>query len=77
MPIFEYRCQQCGHQFDFLDRGRGDGAVRCPRCQAKELTRLPSGFAVGRTSRSTEAGCDHCPAAGQQICPGGSCPMAG
>ncbi|MDH7600043.1 MAG: zinc ribbon domain-containing protein [Sedimentisphaerales bacterium] len=75
MPIFQYRCQKCGHQFEFLDRGTD--RPRCPRCQAMDLDRLPSGFAVGRSRRPEATGCEGCRAGHQQVCPGGTCPMAG
>ncbi|MGE3277935.1 MAG: zinc ribbon domain-containing protein [Vicinamibacterales bacterium] len=44
MPLFEYRCQACGHDFEALVRA---GQVPpCPACGATTLERLPSLFAV-------------------------------
>ncbi|HWP36773.1 MAG TPA: zinc ribbon domain-containing protein [Gemmatimonadales bacterium] len=40
MPIFDFACQACGHEFEALVRG--DAAVTCPSCKRGELTRLPS-----------------------------------
>ena len=40
MPIFEYRCQGCGHEFEQLVL---KGTVpACPKCQAEALERLVS-----------------------------------
>jgi putative FmdB family regulatory protein len=60
MPIYEYRCQQCGRTFQKLQRvGAGAGDVRCPHCGAAEVERQLSTFAstsTGGASASTAAG---------------------
>lgn len=51
MPIFEYRCQGCGHQFELLVL---KGTVpACPACAADTLERMVSVPAV--KSESTHA----------------------
>lgn len=35
MPIFEYTCDDCGHEFEFLLRGSRTPA--CPSCQSVHL----------------------------------------
>jgi len=40
MPIFEYSCQSCGHQFEALVRGEAKAA--CPACQSESLERMVS-----------------------------------
>ena len=40
MPIYEYRCQGCGHQFELLVLKTT--VVACPTCQSAELERLLS-----------------------------------
>lgn len=40
MPIFEYRCQSCHHQFETLVR-TGDTPA-CPKCAATGLEKLLS-----------------------------------
>jgi putative FmdB family regulatory protein len=40
MPIYEYACNACGHQFEALVR-RGDEPA-CPSCGANDLDRLLS-----------------------------------
>jgi putative FmdB family regulatory protein len=40
MPIWEYSCQACGHQFELLVRGSTTPA--CKACGSEKLTRLVS-----------------------------------
>jgi putative FmdB family regulatory protein len=40
MPIFEYECRACGHEFELLVRS-GD-VPACPSCQSEELEKLLS-----------------------------------
>ena len=40
MPIFEYECRGCGHEFEQLVRP-GD-VPACPSCQSRELEKLLS-----------------------------------
>ena len=44
MPIYEYECRACGHQFEQLLRP-GDQAS-CPSCRGEDLQRLLSLCAV-------------------------------
>ena len=43
MPLYEYRCQACGDEFEIL-RGLNDKDedVKCPQCGAKEAEKLLS-----------------------------------
>jgi putative FmdB family regulatory protein len=45
MPIYEYRCQNCGHRFEKLVRTSNQAV--CPACDGARLERLLSAFAVG------------------------------
>jgi putative FmdB family regulatory protein len=47
MPLFEYICQQCGHQFEELVLGTT--SPRCPSCQGHKLEKLLSVFAVNHS----------------------------
>ncbi len=51
MPIYEYRCQACGHQFEYLLRASSQ-AARCPACDSGDLEQLVSGVAVHSESTS-------------------------
>ncbi|MBS3783990.1 MAG: zinc ribbon domain-containing protein [Anaerolineae bacterium] len=57
MPIYEYRCVECGTTFEALVRGKR--AVTCPRCGSSSLDKLLSAPTVlsGRTARPTGHTC--------------------
>lgn len=40
MPLFEYRCKKCGHQFEVLVRG--SESPECPSCHSRGLDKLMS-----------------------------------
>jgi putative FmdB family regulatory protein len=44
MPIFEYICQECQHEFEALVFGRDK--AKCPKCQSKKLSPQLSVFAM-------------------------------
>ena len=47
MPIYEYRCQNCGKIFEkFRKMSDSDAGVQCPYCLAEEVERLLSAFAT-------------------------------
>ncbi len=54
MPIYEYRCSQCGEKFEKLLRSTsGQAEVRCPNCNTERVDRLVSvfGFSGGSTGQ--------------------------
>ena len=44
MPIFEYICKECEHEFEALVYGSQKAG--CPKCHSKKLTSKLSVFAV-------------------------------
>ena len=42
MPIYEYQCQQCEHQFDTLQKLSDKPLRKCPECGKLKLTKLIS-----------------------------------
>lgn len=42
MPIYEYRCDACGHYLDALQKIADDPLRDCPACEASALRRLVS-----------------------------------
>ncbi len=51
MPLFEYTCGKCGHQFEALVLGSRRAA--CPRCASEELEKRHSTFGARSSSGST------------------------
>ena len=43
MPTYEYRCPQCGNQFDKFQRMSEDPVAECPACGAEAERRLSAG----------------------------------
>ena len=50
MPIFEYICKACDHEFEALVYG--SQKAECPKCHGKKLTPQLSVFAVSAKSAS-------------------------
>ncbi len=42
MPIYEYRCQQCNHQFENLQKMSDPVLTECPACHTPNLRKLIS-----------------------------------
>lgn len=42
MPIYEYRCPDCGHQFEVMQKFSDDPIKVCPSCQAEDVRKLIS-----------------------------------
>ncbi len=46
MPIYEYKCESCGHQLEALQKMSDAALTDCPACRASQLKKLisASGF---------------------------------
>ncbi|HYZ83938.1 MAG TPA: zinc ribbon domain-containing protein [Bryobacteraceae bacterium] len=69
MPIFEYKCSECGTKFEKLVRN-GSTAVACPSCGDERVNQELSTFATrsgGRTAEASMGG----------GCPSGMCQTPG
>jgi putative FmdB family regulatory protein len=53
MPIFEYICKECRHEFEALVYGKQKAA--CPKCHATKLEPQLSVFAVAAKGSSPSA----------------------
>ena len=42
MPIYEYKCQSCGHYFEVLQRISEEPLSACPECKKNTLKKLVS-----------------------------------
>ena len=45
MPIYEYRCSNCGHELEALQKLADAPLVVCPSCHAESLVKLVSASA--------------------------------
>ncbi len=59
MPIYRYRCRECGREFEHFHRRASEPPPRCPQCDGGDLAKIPAAFAVGASQRS-EAGATAC-----------------
>jgi putative FmdB family regulatory protein len=71
MPIYEYRCQDCGTRFEKLVRN-GSTAVACPDCGQEHLDQELSMFAAHANGRAASS-----PAPMAGGCPSGMCRTPG
>jgi putative FmdB family regulatory protein len=51
MPIYEYRCPDCGHEFDALQKVSDAPLSDCPACGGHDLKKL-----ISRTSFALKGG---------------------
>lgn len=76
MPIYEYRCHECGSVSEFLVNRMGDtpADLRCSQCQGEKMSKVLSTMAVHQPAAASPCQSGHCPIpAGQRGCLGGSC----
>ena len=68
MPIYEYRCDDCGTKFEKLVRRSDSDAIQCPSCGEKHLTQQLSTFAAQVGNGKAAEG---------PACPSGQCSNPG
>jgi putative FmdB family regulatory protein len=57
MPMYEYRCDECGREFEQLRRmSDADRDVICPECSSDHVRRLLSSFATSGCGAGTRRG---------------------
>ncbi len=71
MPIFEYACRDCGHQFEALVRS--DSTPECPQCHSIALEKQLSVFATTSAGASAMPEMPPGPCGASCGMPGGSC----
>jgi len=77
MPIYEYRCKECGVVSEFLINIDKDDAISCKICGSLEMERVMSpasfkvrsvGHAPGKTCCGREERCDTPPCSEGEFC---------
>ena len=53
MPIYAFRCHQCGHEYEELVP-RIDQVAPCPECGSQDCERRVTSPAVGRSSETNQ-----------------------
>ena len=53
MPLYDFKCRACGHQFETLVRAAN--VPQCPNCHGQDLEQQPSSFAVSSVERTKAA----------------------
>jgi|YelNatPaOPRAMG01_1025707.scaffolds.fasta_scaffold00123_19 putative FmdB family regulatory protein len=65
MPIYEYRCPDCGEVFElFLRSHSSTEPIRCPRCGSTAPERILSRFSAAAGSASAATGSGGCASTG-------------
>ena len=75
MPIYEYHCDDCNHDFEFLVFG-GEEPGKCPECAGEKICKLMSAcgfFSKGSggetvSSSASTSGCSGCSATSCSSC---------
>jgi putative FmdB family regulatory protein len=62
MPIYEYRCLECGESFEKLVRSMSNpvSKIECPQCGGRKVEKLISHFGVQTSDSSSEPFCPTC-----------------
>lgn len=50
MPIYEFRCEKCGAEFERLCRPETEDPVTCPACESEDCRKLISRFATSASA---------------------------
>jgi putative FmdB family regulatory protein len=55
MPLYDYRCRGCRHEFEALVRPSDADVPSCPMCRSVDVERLLSTFAVSSAEKTRAA----------------------
>lgn len=70
MPIYEYHCNQCEHEFEKLVLNSSE-KIACPKCKSKKVGRMMSAFAFssgGKFKSTASSSCGGCAATSCSTC---------
>jgi putative FmdB family regulatory protein len=73
MPIFEYRCNDCGTKYEIYHKVHElIENIECPDCKSGEFTKLISAVSIGSMSKQSSPA----PACGiPGVCSSGNCSL--
>lgn len=57
MPLYDFKCEKCGHRFETLISWRDKENVKCPECGANVKEEVSSFACSSRSSGSSGGGC--------------------
>lgn len=57
MPIYEYRCSQCGHELEAMQKLSEAALTQCPSCRADTLVKLVSAAGFHLKGSGCGGGC--------------------
>jgi putative FmdB family regulatory protein len=77
MPIFEYRCKDCGKRFESLVLARSAKPAECPACRSRKVEQQLSVFAVAGASAKSGGSFSAGDSAGNSDDAGGACGSCG
>jgi putative FmdB family regulatory protein len=64
MPIFEFRCDRCGKEFERIVLSSGEPSPDCPVCGCTETKKILSVFTAGGGNRKSLPECSSSAASG-------------
>jgi putative FmdB family regulatory protein len=70
MPLFEYKCSDCGKVSEFLEKADTKTVRICAHCGGGKLSKQFSTFSARIKQSASESKCHSCPS-------GGTCPHSG
>ncbi|MFZ2054171.1 MAG: zinc ribbon domain-containing protein [Candidatus Aminicenantales bacterium] len=68
MPIYEFICQKCGHQFEALVPLGGEKGVSCPECRNSGVQKLFSSFGIGGGGSRLKTASSSCTSCSSKSC---------
>ena len=61
MPVYEYKCAECGVVTEFLESASNRKKHECPDCGNEDMQKMMSVFAPMAKQRGAGGKCDSCP----------------
>lgn len=54
MPIYEFKCNDCGHEFDLVEsfKEHDEHKEKCPKCKSDDIEQVLSAVSVKTSNKS-------------------------